>query len=158
MKCVPDGWCSQSYLIRRGELEGKVSFSNEAPFGFINDGHQDYSVEVGGRIKRRWELRNRDAVVITANKKIGFKRVVKLEADGKVYTLSRKSGSDAMVLDGPGTSVYYKRIHFLTRRQRITGQWSDDRLVIFGFWFVVYYDQLDSAFGEIAANVVYGMT
>ncbi|MBL9153881.1 MAG: hypothetical protein JNK37_15415 [Verrucomicrobiales bacterium] len=120
----------------------------------INDGFRDFSIEVVGKIKRRWELRDGETVLFSASKKFGLKRIVKIEADGQVYTLFRQPGSDAMILEGPSTSACYQRVHFMTRRQKITGQWADDRLVIFGFWFVAYYDQIDSVIGEVISVMV----
>ena len=154
MECVPDGWCSQDFRIRTGDREGKVSFATTPPFGAINDGIKDYSIELAGKINRRWELTDAEAVVLTATKKLGFKRVVKFKAGKTIYTLSRKQGSDAMILEGDLTSACFQRIHPFTRRHKITGEWSSDCLVIFAFWFVAYYDQIDTAIAEIVNGAI----
>ena len=62
------------------------------------------------------------------------------------------------ILEGPSTSDCYRHIHPFTKRQKITGQWSDDCLVIFGFWFVAYYEQIDTVIGEIVGGALATVT
>lgn len=158
MKCVPDGWCSSNYRIRTGDREGKVSFSNISPCGAINDGYKDYSVELAGKIKRRWELRDENRVVLSASKSLGLKRVIKIKKGAEVYTLLREPGGSCMTLEGRSNSACYKPLHPLTKRHRITGQWSDDCLVIFGFWFVAYYEQIDAGLAVVISGAVDAVT
>ena len=124
----------------------------------INDGYKDYSIELAGKIKKRWELKDGERVALSATKSFGFKRVVKIKKGEDIYTLSRKPNSESIILEGPSNSVCYQRTHPLTKRHRITGQWSDDSLVIFGFWFVAYFDQIDSGLGEVVGNVLLSAT
>lgn len=158
MKCIPDGWCSDDYRIKIGDRNGYVGFSTKTPFGTINDGHKDYSIVLAGKIKRKWKLMDGDTVVCSATRKLGLKRVVKITKGGDVYTLSRKADSEAKILEGPSTSACYQHIHPFTKRQKITGQWSDDCLVIFGFWFVAYYEQIDTVIGEIVGSALASVT
>ena len=97
-------------------------------------------------------------MVSSATRKLGLKRVVKITKGGDVYTLSRKADSEAKILEGPSTSASYQHIHPFTKRQKITGQWSDDCLVIFGFWFVAYYEQIDSVIGDIVGSALVSVT
>ena len=136
IECKPCGICSWSFELR-GEghhVSSRIDWIGENG-GLIIDGEL-HPIVRKGLFSGRWTLESAAGYRLQAKKTSVLRRKIEIIGPSGKATLSPESAliGRNMKLKGGGVNCTISRVHPFTRRSIIEGEWSDLRVVAFGFW------------------------
>ena len=138
MECIPDGWCSWNYRVSGNGIYAYISYEWASESGALRERGTSLKVEKEGMLKPRWKLVRESTCVAEAKKVSALGREFLIIADGRQLRLTPTAVLErTMELSGKGYKTTYRPQHAFTRRAEIVGAWSDNKVMLFGFWLTV---------------------